>query len=258
MATRHFRNARGRTWGISATGKRVTEFWSARDGSGGPRSKNRELSSNAEATRLMKSRIAEKLKEGFVDEKELRARQRDARKALNDRMAVMKAQAAGRKADVSVRRRPQPKRGSPAGAETRSKVLPPPPLPPSYKKCIERYGSDTEFERKVDPVKRRSPRRPGYPPRLTLYSQSRLVKARKLFTKSLIPATDLKQPHDHANLLPFGDDTERTWICWDPSSRKPNGEMKICFIDGDQGDQRTDAGYDLEKVLSAYRQSRSN
>ena len=26
----------------------------------------------------------------------------------------------------------------------------------------------------------------------------------------------------------------------------------ICFIDGDQGDQRTDARYNLEKILSAY------
>jgi len=28
--------------------------------------------------------------------------------------------------------------------------------------------------------------------------------------------------------------------------------MMICFIDGDMGDRRTDAGYDLQKILKAY------
>lgn len=29
--------------------------------------------------------------------------------------------------------------------------------------------------------------------------------------------------------------------------------MLICFIDGDDGDRRTDAGYDLSRILRAYR-----
>jgi hypothetical protein len=205
----------------------------------------------------MKSRIADKLKEGFVDEKDLRAQQRDARKTLNDRMAATKAKAASRRPNLSAKRKSPSTRASTAEAKTRSKASPPPRLPPSYRKCVERHGTDSEFERKIDPDERRSPSRPGYPSRLVLFPQARLAKARKLFARSLIPAADLVEPHDHGNLLPFGDDTEQTWMCWDPSMRKSNGEMMICFIDGDHGDQRTDVGYNLERTLSAYRASSS-
>jgi len=144
-----------------------------------------------------------------------------------------------------------------------------PVLPPSYVAWANAYDwpraprnkvySSREFVRKVDPEARLSPKLPGYPGLLIIYPPERLPVQRKLFVDTLIPLSNLVPPAvDHSHLQPFGEDTSRTWMCWDPSMTKANGEMMICFIDGDDGDRRTNAGYSLSKILRAYRPRRED
>jgi hypothetical protein len=107
----------------------------------------------------------------------------------------------------------------------------------------------------VHPNLRRSKKLPGYPPRLILYPLERLSTMQKLFVRSPIPLADLTAPVDHSHLLCFGHDTGHTSMCWDPTATKASGEMLIYFIDGADGDRRTDAGYALSGILRAYRPS---
>ncbi len=66
-------------------------------------------------------------------------------------------------------------------------------------------------------------------------SPERLSKMQKLFVRALIHASGPEGSVDHSHLLCFGHDTEHTSTCWDLTATKPTGERLICFIDGDEG-----------------------
>jgi hypothetical protein len=236
----------------------VTEFWYRNDDETNPRTKTKELSTKAEARRLMKAKIEAKVEEGFEDVASRRAQQKDAQRALRERIASVRASmkaslSAGAKAKAKAKRRLPGPTSSTAETAPQKYTTSLPQLPPSYLDHVHSQGTDGEFERRVDPGKRRSPKLPGYPNRLVLHPLDRLPKLRKTFRSGLIPAADLTHPRDHRDLIPFGDDTQRTWMCWDPNARSSNGEMMICFIDGQLMDERTNAGYGLQKVLKSYR-----
>jgi hypothetical protein len=224
-------------------------------------SKSKNLATKAEAQRLMKSKIAAKIAAGFVDAATRRAEQNQAKQALKERIANLKAAMTSSSNHPGTKTKPSKSTKTREKAPTSVKPLPKaakaPRLPPrSYLEHVRLHGSDGELERKAERSKRRSLKLPGYPGRLVIHPPARLAKMRKIFRSALIPATDLVRPHDHSALIPFADDTERTWMCWDPRTLRADGEMMICFIDGDLGDQRSDAGYDLQKILKEYERTR--
>jgi predicted DNA-binding WGR domain protein len=219
-------------WSVKVAGVTMTVTW-GRIGTAG-RSKSERFQSAALASTKAEASVREKLRKGYVKA----GKSLVGGKVSNERPA-----------GKSTPRRPAA--GVKPSRQPRTSTGPVTP-PPSYSAYVARLGTGGELERKVDRHLRRTKKLPGFPTRLLIYPATGLKKAEKIFQKSLIPLKDLKKPRDHSGLRPFGDDTERTWICWDPSERKRNGEMMICFIDGDDGDARTDAGYDLKRVLSFY------
>ena len=225
-------------WSVQVKGSVLTLSW-GRIGTEGQR-KTESAASPAAAKKKAEALVQSKLKKGYSV-------------ATKEPPATSKAPRATK---TTSKQKPQPARGTA------------PDLPPSYVAWAKDYDwpkaprnkvySSREFVRKLEPESRRVQTLPGYPARLILYPPSRLSAQRKVFVRGLIPLGDLVRPEDHSHLRPFGDDTERTWICWDPSATKPSGEMLICFIDGNDGDRRTNAGYSLSKVLGAYRPRRED
>jgi hypothetical protein len=126
-------------------------------------------------------------------------------------------------------------------------------LPPSYLEFLERFYVIGELRQQYA--------RDKFPYFLNLVAPGRLVSERDMWRKSLEASADvnvkLRQAvKDLGGLLPFGTDASRGWICWDPTKINADGEMLICFVDGDEvgfGEARTDVGYDLKQVLKYYR-----
>jgi len=153
MATRSFRNPRGMNWQIRVDGTTVTEF--SFKGEKEPRPSSKKLPSKAEAQRLMKTRIAAKVEEGFVDDATLRAKQKDAKQALKERIAKLKAemkpsaQPSARKAKAKTTLPVK----SPSQKAAKGAKLPPPPR--TYVEHIRARGTDGELGRKADRSKRR-------------------------------------------------------------------------------------------------------
>lgn len=254
-------------WNVELKGPLITTSW-GRMGTKGS-SKSERSSSAAAAEKKVAALVKGKLAKGYS----LAARKRAASSAAKTTRQPTPAQSSSvaRKGASSAAPKKALPRARRAGAKSRApRKGNPSALTPSYVEWVriqeaapqptgfrprQRWQVGPELERTVEPGSRRSKKLPGYPSRLIIYPPERLSKMQKLFVRALIPLADLKAPVDHSHLLCFGHDTERTSICWDRSATKPNGEMLICFIDGDDGDRRTDAGYDLPRILRAYRPS---
>jgi predicted DNA-binding WGR domain protein len=256
-------------WSVEVVGPTMTVAWGRIDTVG--RSKAQRFGSVARANAEAEALLREKLRKGYLELAKGGPAAKAARKEQKTRKpggATIKASGgrsgkdAGSSGSGGVRLK-SPKAAGPRRAKATSSRISsakatakaprgPSELPSSYLSYIGRVGTLHELERTVDREKRRTKKLPGFPTRILIYPVAKLRGASKLFAKSLIPLTDLVKPRDHRALLPFGDDTERTWICWDPNLRKPNGEMMICFIDGDSGDERTDVGHDLGRILRHF------
>jgi hypothetical protein len=125
-------------------------------------------------------------------------------------------------------------------------------LPPSYLEYVKRFYVIGELRKRYE--------RDKFPYFLNLVAPGSLVGERDMFVKSLGAGADISVKQREAReelggLLPFGTDASRSWICWDPTKTKPDGEMLICFLDGNEvgfGEARTDVGYDLKEVVKYF------
>jgi hypothetical protein len=125
-------------------------------------------------------------------------------------------------------------------------------LPPSYLEFVRRFYTVGELRRKYD--------RDRFPYFLDLIPPSKLASDRDYFNECLESLGDTsvelrETARALEGLLPFGNNTSRTNICWDPTKTNDAGEMMICFVDGDEWSiekARTDVGYDLKEVLKYY------
>jgi hypothetical protein len=133
-----------------------------------------------------------------------------------------------------------------------AKKLGVPALPPSYLEYVKRFYVIGELRKRYE--------RDKFPYFLNLVAPGSLVGERDMFVKSLGAGADISVKQREAReelggLLPFGTDASRSWICWDPTKTKPDGEMLICFLDGNEvgfGEARTDVGYDLKEVVKYF------
>ena len=132
-----------------------------------------------------------------------------------------------------------------------AKALGVPRLPPSYLTFIERFEALGElmlrYQREKD----------DFPNYLNITPPERLERYRDDFIKLLDSFADTsvqmrQRAKDLRGLLPFGSDTSRTDICWDPSKTSPEGEMAICFYNHEY-DRRVEAGFDLKEIVKYFR-----
>jgi hypothetical protein len=139
--------------------------------------------------------------------------------------------------------------GAPADV---AKQLGIPALPPSYLEYLRRFYAAGELRQKYE--------REKFPYFLQLLAPAGLAAYCDAYEDSLSSSADItvelrQTAKTLSGLLPFGSNTSRVWICWDPKQRNADGEMMICFIDGDEWNAakaRTDLGYDLKEVVKYY------
>ena len=123
-------------------------------------------------------------------------------------------------------------------------------LPPSYLVYLERFKQLGELEQRYE--------REDFPYFLNIYTPDLLDDQRDQFRKLLdmffdsMTAEGQKIIEAARKLIPFGFDTSRTDICWDPSRTAPDGEMAICFYNH-EFTRNTNAGRDLKEVVKYYR-----
>jgi hypothetical protein len=123
-----------------------------------------------------------------------------------------------------------------------------PRLPPSYLEYIHRFRALGELKMKY--------RREGFPFFLNVLPPSWLTRIGEYFREGFAPSADITpEAVEKAKalrvLVPFGNDTSRTSICWDPARATPEGELWICLVDSELW-TRTDVGHDLTDILKYY------
>jgi len=94
------------------------------------------------------------------------------------------------------------------------------PLPSSYLAFLDRFGALGDIRQRY--------LREGFPPDIIVYPPQDLVSHRNHFLSAL-DNFGLTNKDEMRLLIPFGRDISRTYICWNPSRTRPNGEMEICF-----------------------------
>jgi hypothetical protein len=125
-------------------------------------------------------------------------------------------------------------------------------LPPSYLEFISRFYPLGELRKKYQ--------RATFPYFLDILAPARLVDERDFFEMGLASSANVNAELGQAaknlsGLLPFGSDTSRVSICWDPKQTNADGEMLICFVDRDEPSAdkaRADVGYDLKEIVKYY------
>jgi len=125
-------------------------------------------------------------------------------------------------------------------------------LPPSYLAYIERFGSFGELNLRYEREEKYH-----FPNYLNIFPPDRLKKSHEDFISVLDHFADTsvemrKRAKDLRGLLPFGYDTSRTDICWDPSKTASDGEMAICFYNHEY-DRRVELGRDLKEIVKYFK-----
>jgi predicted DNA-binding WGR domain protein len=116
-------------------------------------------------------------------------------------------------------------------------------LPPSYLAFVDRFGPLHDLRRRYA--------REGFPGDLGVLGPRELAHYRELFL-SWLDVFGLTNVDEARPLLPFGRDTSRVCICWDPAQTGADGEMQICFYSLEHG-TRVRVGRDLREVLKYFK-----
>jgi predicted DNA-binding WGR domain protein len=247
-------------WAVERDGRKVTVTF-GRIGSTG-QEKTKSFPTDAKAVAEEEKLIAEKLRKGYSEVKGAKAPPKKAADEDDDEEeddgepippppgfskpttwdAIAKTLSVARKT---------------GGAKVRAsdlkgplKALGIPRFPPSYLVYLERFSALGELEQRYE--------REEFPNYLNIYTPDMLEEQRGHFREHLdmffdgMAAKGKKIIDDARKLIPFGFDTSRTDICWDPSKTTPDGEMAICFYNHEYT-RRTNAGGDLKEILKYYR-----
>jgi predicted DNA-binding WGR domain protein len=250
-------------WAIERNARKVTVTF-GRIGSTG-QEKTKAFPTDAKATAEEEKLIAEKLRKGYSEVKGAKAQKKDE-----------EADTDGDEDEEEDDGEPKPPPpgfskptswdaiakawsgvGKARGAKVRAsdvkgalKALGIPRFPPSYLVYLERFKKLGELEQRYE--------REDFPHFLNIYTPDWLEEQRGHFLEHLEMDFDMwtaeakKIVTAARKLIPFGYDTSRTDICWDPARKTPNGEMTICFYHHDYA-RRTNAGPDLKEVLKYYK-----
>jgi predicted DNA-binding WGR domain protein len=146
--------------------------------------------------------------------------------------------------------RPKGNRRSSGDAKAVAKTLRIARLPPSYLEYLTRFGPLGELELRYE--------REDFPNHLNVFPPGELLRQRDAHGKALDVFFADPSPEGQKlskvgrKLLPFGYDTSRTVICWDPSRATPNGELAISFFNYELA-RHTKLGTDLKEVVKYYR-----
>jgi len=261
MAARRFEFEEGSSskfWAVERNARKVTVTF-GRIGSTG-QEKTKSFPTDAKAAQEEEKLIAEKIKKGYseLDEEEAEAKEDEddgepippppgfSKPTTWD--AIAKAWSAGGKTS-GAKKRASRARFRASDVKSVVKALGIRRLPPSYLVYLERFNRFGELEQRYQ--------REDFTHFLNIWTPDVLADQRAHFRELLdmffndVTAEAKKRINAARNLIPFGSDTSRTDICWDPARTTPDGEMAICFYDHDDVRSRN-AGRDLKEIVKYY------
>ena len=255
MPTRRFEFQEGSSskfWIIERQARTVTVTF-GRIGTTG-QAKAKAFPDENKATREESKLIAEKLRKGY---REVGSRARPSAKATKNPPAKSEAAAKPRrttwktlaKAWSGARKVRRVKPATVRDVVAVCQALEVRRLPLSYLEYLRRFLALGELTLENE--------HNDLPTFLNVHALKDLVERRDNFRRTLESAAAAGEVSPKAlkalsDLIPFGYDTSRTDICWNPSRAAAQGEMAICFYDHETG-KRRDVGQDLWEVLKHYR-----